>query len=213
MQSHPQKWLILALVLAAECMDLFDGTIVNVAAPSIRLDLNSSSSALQWIIGGYALSFAVGMVTGARLGDIYGRKRLFVIGAAGFVLASLACGFATGTPMLISFRLVQGFAAALLIPQGLGIIRATFAPSELGSAFGIFGPVIGLSAVLGPIIGGLLVDADLWGTGWRLVFFVNLPFGLAAAIGAARLFPESRVRPAPTLDLVGTFLVPRSPAC
>jgi EmrB/QacA subfamily drug resistance transporter len=206
-QSHPQRWLILALVLAAECMDLFDGTIVNVAAPAIRLNLHSSSTALQWILGGYALTFAVGMVTGARLGDIYGRKRLFVIGALGFVAASLACGFATGTPMLISFRLVQGFAAALLIPQGLGIIRASFAPEDLGAAFGIFGPVIGLSAVLGPILGGVLVDADLWGTGWRLVFFVNLPLGLAAAIGAARLFPESRVNPAPSLDLVGTVLV------
>ena len=109
--------------------------------------------------------------------------------------------------MLISFRLVQGFAAALLIPQGLGIIRATFAPDDLGSAFGIFGPVIGLSAVLGPILGGLLVDANLWGTGWRLVFLINLPLGLIAALGAARLFPESRVRPAPSLDLVGTVLV------
>ena len=94
-----------------------------------------------------------------------------------------------------------------MIPQGLGIIRAAFSTDKLGSAFGIFGPVIGLSAVLGPIIGGLLVDANLWGTGWRLVFFVNLPLGLFAAIGAARLFPESRVRPAPTLDLVGTLLV------
>jgi EmrB/QacA subfamily drug resistance transporter len=207
MQSHPHKWLVLAFVLAAECMDLFDGTIVNVAAPSISKELHSSTSSLQWIIGGYALTFAVGMVAGARLGDIYGRKRIFVIGAVGFVLASLLCAFAVNSEMLISFRLVQGLAAAMLIPQGLGIIRATFAPSELGSAFGIFGPVIGLSAVLGPIIGGLLVDADLWGTGWRLVFFVNLPLGLAAAIGAARLFPESRVRPAPSLDLVGTVLV------
>jgi predicted MFS family arabinose efflux permease len=95
----------------------------------------------------------------------------------------------------------------LLIPQGLGLIRAAFAPAELGSAFAIFGPVIGLSAVLGPILGGLLVDADLWGTGWRLVFLINLPLGLAAALGAAKLFPESRVRPAPTLDLVGTVFV------
>src|SRR6201992_2043700 len=100
MQSHPQKWLILALVLAAECMDLFDGTIVNVAAPTIRLDLHSSSTALQWIIGGYALTFAVGMVAGARLGDIYGRRLLFVIGAAGFVLASLACALAVNSEML-----------------------------------------------------------------------------------------------------------------
>ncbi len=109
MQSHPQKWLILALVLAAECMDLFDGTIVNVAAPSIRLDLNSSSSALQWIIGGYALSFAVGMVAGARLGDIYGRKRLFVIGAFGFVAR------------VAGLRVRDRHADADLVPAGAGL--------------------------------------------------------------------------------------------
>src|ERR1700761_6126688 len=130
-QSLPHKWLILAFVLAAECMDLFDGTIVNVAAPTIRLDLHSSSTALQWIIGGYALTFAVGMVAGARLGDIYGRKRLFVIGALGFVGASLLCAFAVNSEMLISFRLVQGLAAAMLIPQGLGIIRTAFSPADL----------------------------------------------------------------------------------
>ena len=204
--SHPRKWAILALVLAAECMDLLDGTIVNVAAPTIRSDLDSSTSALQWVIGGYALAFAVGLITGGRLGDIYGRKRMFVLGALGFVVASVACAFAASSEMLIACRLAQGAASALLIPQGLGIIRDAFAPSEQGSAFAIFGPVIGLSAVLGPIIGGALVDANLFGSGWRLIFFVNLPLGLIAAIGAARLIPESRQAGAPRLDLVGTAL-------
>jgi EmrB/QacA subfamily drug resistance transporter len=204
--SHPRKWTILALVLVAECMDLLDGTIVNVAAPTIRDDLHASSSALQWVIGGYALAFAVVLITGGRLGDIYGRKRLFVIGAVGFVVASMACAFADSPEMLIGCRLAQGAAAALLIPQGLGILRDVFAPGEQGSAFAIFGPVIGLSAVLGPIIGGALVDADAFGTGWRLIFFVNLPLGLVAAIGAARLMPESRPVRRPKLDLVGTGL-------
>jgi len=204
--SHPRKWAILALVLAAECMDLLDGTIVNVAAPTIRGDLDTSTSALQWVIGGYALAFAVGLITGGRLGDIYGRKRLFVLGALGFVAASVACAFAASPEMLIACRLAQGGAAALLIPQGLGIIRDTFAPAEQGAAFAIFGPVIGLSAVLGPIIGGALVDANLFGSGWRLIFFVNLPLGLIAAIGAARLMPESRAAQTPRLDLVGTAL-------
>ena len=150
------------------------------------------------MIGGYALAFAAGCITGARLGDIYGRRRLFVIGALGFVAASMACAFAVGPEMLIACRLAQGAAAALLIPQGLGILRDVFAPDEQGSAFAIFGPVIGLSAVLGPIIGGALVAANAFGTGWRLIFFVNLPLGLIAAIGAARLMPESRAarRPA-----------------
>src|SRR5580693_7791428 len=132
--SHPRKWAILALVLAAECMDLLDGTIVNVAAPTVRTDLDSSSSALQWVIGGYALAFAVGLITGGRLGDIYGRKRLFVIGSLGFVAASVASAFSVDAGMLIAFRLLQGTAAAMLIPQGLGIIHQVFDPEEQGKA-------------------------------------------------------------------------------
>jgi EmrB/QacA subfamily drug resistance transporter len=204
--SHPRKWTILALVLAAECMDLLDGTIVNVAAPTIHSDLHSSTSALQWVIGGYALAFAAGLLAGGRLGDIYGRKRLFVIGALGFVAASTACAFAVSPGMLIACRLAQGCAAALLIPQGFGIVRDVFAPAEQGSAFAIFGPVIGLSAVLGPIIGGALIAANAFGSGWRLIFFVNLPLGLIAAIGAARLMPESYAPRRPDLDLFGATL-------
>src|SRR5271156_2563111 len=108
-----RRWAVLALVLAAECMDLLDGTIVNVAAPTIRTDLHATVSGLQWIIGGYALAFAIGLMTGARLGDIYGRKRTFVLGALGFVAASMACGFAINPEMLIACRLAQGTASAL----------------------------------------------------------------------------------------------------
>jgi EmrB/QacA subfamily drug resistance transporter len=204
--SHPKRWAVLALVLAAECMDLLDGTIVNVAAPTIRTDLHASAAGLQWIIGGYSLAFAIGLITGARLGDIYGRKRIFVLGALGFVTASVACGFAVSPAMLIGCRLAQGAAAALLIPQGLGIIRSVFAPDELGSAFAFFGPVIGLSSMLGPIIGGALIDANAFGSSWRLIFFVNLPLGLLAALGAVRLMPESTAPRRPRLDLIGTLL-------
>jgi EmrB/QacA subfamily drug resistance transporter len=204
--GHPRRWTILALVLAAECMDLLDGTIVNVAAPSIHDDLHAGAAALQWIVAGYALAFAIGLIAGARLGDIYGRRRLFVIGAVGFVAASAACGLATDAGMLIACRLAQGTAAALLIPQGLGIIKDVFPDRELPRAFTWFGPVIGLSAVLGPIVGGALVSADAFGTAWRPIFFVNLPLGLVAALGAAALMPESRAPRRPDLDLVGTAL-------
>jgi EmrB/QacA subfamily drug resistance transporter len=202
-QGHPRRWLILALVLAVECMDLLDGTIVNVAAPSIREDLNSSLSALQWIAGGYALTFAVGLVTGGRLGDIFGRRKLFLLGVAGFTIASALCGTAQSTEMLIAFRLVQGAFAALMIPQGFGIIRAAFPDDELQRAFGLFGPVIGVSAVLGPVIGGVLTDA----ADWRWIFLVNVPLGIAALIGGRRLLPESRADDPPTLDLPGAALV------
>lgn len=201
-----RKWAVLALVLAAECMDLLDGTIVNVAAPTIHRELHASSSALQWIISGYALAFAVGLIAGGRLGDRYGRRRLFVGGSLGFVAASLLCAFAVSPGMLIGCRLAQGLAAAALIPQGLGIVREVFPPAQQGSAFAVFGPVIGMSAVLGPIVGGALVDADAFGSGWRLIFFVNLPLGLAAAVGATRIMPESRAPRPPSIDLVGTAI-------
>jgi EmrB/QacA subfamily drug resistance transporter len=204
--GYRRRWAVLALVLAAECMDLLDGSIVNVAAPTIRNDLHASTAALQWIISGYALAFAVGLMTGARLGDRYGRKRLFVAGSASFAVASLACALSVSPAMLISCRLAQGAAAALLIPQGLGIIRDVFAPAEQGRAFAFFGPVIGLSAVLGPIVGGALVSLDAFGTGWRLIFLVNLPLAVAAAVGAARIMPESRAVRAPRPDGLGTLL-------
>jgi len=205
--GHPRRWLILAIVLVVECMDLLDGTIVNVAAPSIRAELGASAASLQWIVGGYALALAVGLVPGARLGDVSGRRRLFLLGTLGFTLSSLLCGLAPSSGVLIACRLLQGLAAALMIPQGFGIIRAAFPTDELPKAFGLFGPVIGLSAVLGPIVGGALVDADLLGTGWRLIFLVNLPLGLVAAWGALRVLPESRTPGAPTLDLPGAALV------
>src|SRR5215208_2422696 len=205
--ANPKRWAILALVLAVECMDLLDGTIVNVAAPSIRADLGSGLSTLQWVAGGYALTFAVGLVTGGRLGDIYGRRRMFLLGVAGFATASLLCGLAPTSGTLIAARLLQGACAAIMIPQGFGIIRSAFGPDEIGKAFALFGPVIGLSAVLGPVLGGVLVEADLLGTGWRLIFLVNLPLAVAAIVAGARLLPESRAERPPRLDVPGAVLV------
>jgi EmrB/QacA subfamily drug resistance transporter len=206
-RGHPRRWLILAIVLIVECMDLLDGTVVNVAAPSIRADLGASTTALQWIVGGYALALAVGLVAGARLGDLFGRRRLFTIGIVCFTLSSLLSGIAPNTDVLIVFRLSQGLAAALMIPQGFGIIRSAFSTEDLPKAFGVFGPVIGLSAVLGPIVGGALVGADLFGTGWRLVFLINLPLGIAAFVGAWRVLPESTTPGATRMDWWGAGLV------
>jgi EmrB/QacA subfamily drug resistance transporter len=206
-QTHPRAGLILALILCAEIMDLLDSTIVNVAAPSITHDLHSSTTALQWITGGYSLTFAVFLIAGARLGDRFGRRTLFVIGAWAFAACSALCALAPDTSTLLAGRLLQGGAAALLIPQGFGLLYAAFKPGDLGKAFSIFGPVVGLAAVVGPVLGGVLVDADLFGTGWRLVFLINLPVAILAAVGAARVFPKARLESAPRLDIVGILLV------
>src|SRR5436305_7732489 len=206
MVANPNRWRILFVVLAAECMDLLDGTVVNVAAPAIHRNLHASSTALQWIIGGYALALAVGLLTGGRLGDLFGRRRMFLIGVIGFTAASTACGLAPTTAVLVAARLVQGLAGAMMIPQGLGLIRDVFAPDELPEAFGLFGPVMGSAALLGPIIGGGLVSLDLFADAWRPVFLVNVPLGLLATVAAARLLPRNQTRPAASLDLGGAAL-------
>jgi EmrB/QacA subfamily drug resistance transporter len=205
--GHPLRWRILAVILCVEVMDLLDGTIVNVALPAIRSDLHASLTALQWVAGGYALTFSVGLVTGGRLGDIFGRRRMFLLGVAGFTVASALCGAAWSPGVLIALRLVQGVFAASMIPQGFGIVKQVFPEDEIGKAFGMFGPVIGGSAVLGPVLGGLLVDWNLFGTDWRLIFLINVPVGIAALVGGRRLLPESRAKARPTLDLQGAALV------
>jgi EmrB/QacA subfamily drug resistance transporter len=203
---HPKRWLILFVVLAAECMDLLDGTVVNVAAPTIHHDLHASSTALQWIVGGYALALAVGLLTGGRLGDLFGRRRMFLIGATGFTAASTLCGFAPTTGVLIAARLAQGLAGAMMLPQGFGVLRQVFAADELPKAFGLFGPVMGSAAMIGPILGGGLIALNLFGSGWRLVFLINLPLGTLAVLGAYRLLPAMAGQHARRLDFGGAVL-------
>ena len=139
--AYERRWLILFVILAAECMDLLDATIVNVAAPAIHSDLHTSSTALQWIVGGYALAISVGLLTGGRLGDVYGRRNMFLVGAAGFTAASILCGLAPDTGALIAFRLLQGVLGAMMLPQGLGVIREVFPWDEYVLARSLAGPV------------------------------------------------------------------------
>jgi EmrB/QacA subfamily drug resistance transporter len=207
-QGHPQRWIILFLVLAAEVVDLVDSTIVNIAAPTIRLDLDGSASTMQWFLAAYTLAFAVSLVTSARVGDIVGRRTMFLIGMGGFTAASLLCGMAASPGMLIGCRLVQGMFGAAMIPQGLALIKDAFPPEELGKAFTAFGPVMGLSAVLGPVLAGVLLDADLFGTGWRMIFLINVPVGLTAFVGAFRYLPAVRLPGrAVRLDPLGSALI------
>jgi EmrB/QacA subfamily drug resistance transporter len=204
--AHPRRWLILAVVLMAECMDLLDGTVVTIAAPAIHRDLHASPTALQWIVGGYPLAIAVVLITGGRLGDIVGRRPMFLAGVAGFTAASVLCGAAPSTGALIAARLLQGGAGALMLPQGLGLLRESFPAEEMPKVFGAFGPVMGLTALLGPIIGGALVGLDLLGTGWRLVFLINLPAGVLAGVAGARLLPRRRPVKPVRLDWRGALL-------
>lgn len=202
-----RRWLGLFAVLSATLMNLLDSTVVNVGGPAIRADLGGGYASLQWIAAGYTLALAVGLLTGGRLGDMFGRKRMMMIGTAGFVLTSLACALSPTPEVLIAARVVQGLFGAMLIPQGFGLIRDMFPPNELGKAFGAFGPVIGLATILGPIVAGVLVDADLLGTGWRMIFLINLPLGAFALAAGAKVLPSVPSAARSTrLDLAGVVL-------
>jgi EmrB/QacA subfamily drug resistance transporter len=205
--SDRRRWFALAIVMTAAFMDLVDVTIVNIAIPSIRQDAGATFSQIQWITAGYALAFAAGLITGGRLGDIHGRKRIFLLGIAGFTLASALCGFAVNPEMLVASRILQGGMAALMVPQVLSIVHATFPAHERGKVFGLFGAVVGLGAVSGPLLGALLTEWNLFGLEWRPIFLINLPVGIAGLVLGARFITESKAPRALKLDLVGVALV------
>ncbi|MGW0825179.1 MFS transporter [Streptomyces sp. NPDC002845] len=202
-----RRWIALAIVMTAAFMDLVDVTIVNIAIPSIQRDAGATFSQIQWITAGYALAFAAGLITGGRLGDIHGRKRLFLVGIGGFTIASALCGFAANPEMLVAARILQGAMAALMVPQVLSIVHATFPAHERGKVFGLFGAVVGLGAVSGPLLGALLTQWNLFGLEWRPIFLINLPVGIAGLILGRRFITESKAPRALRLDLVGVALV------
>ena len=204
---NPVRWFVFAVVIAANIMDLMDATIVNIAGPSIRAALGGSDSTLQWLPAGYTLAFAVFLITGARLGDMFGRRRLFLIGSAGFTVMSAACAIAPSMEVLIVFRVLQGSFGALMIPQGFGMIKEVFDDDEMTKVFGAFGPMMGLSILAAPILAGALVEANLWGIGWRLIFLINVPIGIAAFAGAVRVLPRTVAHPGIRFDTGGMVLI------
>ncbi|MEV7012751.1 DHA2 family efflux MFS transporter permease subunit [Streptosporangium sp. NPDC051022] len=204
--AYRWRWAALFVILLGEVMDLLDAMVTNIAGPTIRAELGGSAATIQWLGAAYTLSMAVGLITGGRLGDIFGRRRMFVIGAAGFTLGSLLCALAQSPELLVGARVVQGLFGAIMLPQGLGMIKEMFPPKEMGAAFGLFGPVMGLSSVGGPILAGWLIDADFFGTGWRMIFLINLPLGLAAVLAGLRFLPESRSPHPLKLDVPGVIL-------
>lgn len=203
----PHVRAMLLVAMAATFMAMMDSYIVNVAIPSIRADLHASVSAVEMTVGGYILVYGLFLITGGRLGDIVGYKRMFLTGLGLFTVASLACGLAPGSASLIVFRCVQGFSAALFFPQILSIIQTTFEGRQRDRALALFGVTIGIAAITGQLIGGLLIRADLFGWQWRPIFLVNLPVGLATVIGAALTMPGLAGTRRQKLDLPGVGLL------
>ncbi|WP_248965279.1 MFS transporter [Sphaerisporangium perillae] len=188
-ETTGRRWAVLAVVLATAVLDLLDGTITNLAAPTIAADLGGGQALVQWLGAGYALALGVLLVTGGRLGDRYGRRRVFLTGLAGFTLASIACGLAGNPGTIIAGRIVQGAFGALMIPQSFGILGAVFPRDQLGRAFSLFAPALGASSVGGPVLAGFLIQADLLGLGWRAIFLINIVLGGGALLAAVRLLP------------------------
>lgn len=199
-------WLGLSVLLLAGFVTIFDLFVVNVAIPSLQAGLGASFAQIGFIVAGYELAFGVLLITGGRLGDLFGRRRLFVVGMAGFTLASALCGLAPSADFLIGARVLQGLAAALLFPQVYASIRVNFEGDDSRRAFGLLGMTLGLAAIAGQVLGGWLVQADLFGLSWRSIFLINVPIGLFA-IAVARWIPESRAPQRPTLDWTGVALV------
>src|SRR5215468_3568363 len=204
---YPRRWLAAVVMMIAVLMDMIDVTIVNVALPTIRHDLGASATQLEWMVSAYMLAFAAALIIAGSLGDLVGRKRLFLIGIAVFGLASLCAGLAQTPGELIAARVVQGAAAAVMTPQLLATFRAIFSDKERGQAFGIYGAILGFAAAIGLLLGGILTSADLFGWSWRAVFFINIPVALVSLVASARLVPETRERSARRPDIAGAALL------
>ena len=209
----PRRWAALAVLLTGAFLAPLDFFIVNVAMPAITDGLGALPADTQLIISAYAVVFAVFLITGGRLGDLFGRKRVFLAGLAGFALASALCGLAWSPHVLIIARLVQAMTAAAMAPQPLASVHAMFPPGERAKALSIYSVTIGLASVVGQLLGGALVSADLFGLGWRLVFLINLPITVAAFIAAIPLVPDTRGERRPRLDLLGVVLSAAALAC
>jgi EmrB/QacA subfamily drug resistance transporter len=197
----------LPVLLAGVFTCLLDFFIVNVALPDTQRDLHAGPSAVQFIVAGYGLAVAAGLITAGRLGDLYGRRKLYVLGLGLFTVASAACGLAPSAGFLVAARVVQGAAAALLMPQILAIINTIYTGPARAKAFTAYGMTVGFGAVFGQLVGGVLIRLDLGGLGWRSIFLINIPVGVAAVALAPRLIPESRAPGAGRIDLIGAALV------
>lgn len=205
--SDRRAWGTLAVLLVGMFMSLLDTTIVNVALPTIRDSINANESTLAWIISGYALAFGLVLIPAGRIGDRFGHKWVFFTGLALFTVASLAAGLAQDPTQLIVARVVQGLGGGIFFPPVTAFIQLLFPPMKRGKAFGIMGAVIGVSSALGPVVGGLIIQALGETSGWRYIFFVNLPIGVVALVAAAIVLPKVVAGQKAAMDLVGLLLL------
>jgi len=205
--SAKLMWAILGVVLVADLLDLLDATITNIAAPTIVANLGGGPALVKWLGAAYALAMGTLLVVGGRLGDKYGQRRMFLVGMAGFTLASAVCGLAPSPAVLIIARVAQGGFGALLIPQGMAIMTKTFPREMLGKALAAFGPMLGLASAGGPVLAGFIIDANIAGLSWRPVFLINIVLGGAGLIAAIRLLPRVDADPATRVDLTGSVLL------
>jgi EmrB/QacA subfamily drug resistance transporter len=202
-EPDPRRWIALATLLLAGFMNLMDLTIVNVALPRFEQSLGASSSQIEWVVAGYVVAFALGLLPFGRLGDIVGRRRMYLLGVAAFTFMSAACGLAPNIELLVAARFLQGLSAAMMMPHVLAITQNIFPAHERALAFSYFGLSASLAAVSGPLFGGLLISADLFGLDWRPIFLINLPIGVFALIAGLRLIPSIKGNADLTNDWVG----------
>lgn len=205
-QPYPKRWTALAVMMLANFMNLLDVTIVNVALPSLQSELGATSSQIEWVVAGYVLVFALGLLPFGRLGDVRGKKQVFLVGVAAFTFASLLCGLAPDIGWLVVARLLQGAGAAVMTPQVLAIAQMMFPPKERAAAFSLFGLSAGLASVSGPILGGWLISLDVLGLGWRPIFLINIPVGIMTILLGWRLIPALPPKPGLKNDFVGIIL-------
>lgn len=202
-------WLlgILAIVMIADMLDLIDSQITNIAAPSIVHSLGGGEALIKWLGASYQMALGTFLVIGGRLGDRYGKRRLYLIGITGFVAASALCGLSVDPAMIIIGRIIQGAFGAMLIPQGISILMANFSRDQMPRAFSAFAPIMGIAAVSGPIVGGFIISANIAGQHWRPVFLINVVFGGVGLIAALRLLPHDKPASHERIDAIGSGLL------
>lgn len=187
--AYEKRWPALFTILMAMFMNLLDVTIVNVSLPSLQKDMGASSTEIEWVVAGFILAFALGLLPFGRYGDIVGKKKMFLFGVAAFTTASVLCGAAPNIEFLVAARVIQGAAGAIMTPQVLSIAQTIFPPHERAAAFSLFGLTAGLASVIGPVLGGLLLNADLFGLTWRPIFLMNVPVGILALFLGVKFIP------------------------